>query len=126
MAKVWLWHDECKEGKVHDKRDEAQLCKSGWCDSPAKLGQPRAAEADAEAATATPEAEAEAAIPDPEPENAEPEASEPEPAGLLDLYKESSALLDDQEVLTLARELGLAVQSNMKRETIESKINDAI
>lgn len=69
---------------------------------------------------------------EPEPEE-EPEAEEaptdlPEraDANLLALYRQSPALLDDEEVFFLAKELDLKVQSNMKRETVEAKINEAL
>lgn len=121
MAKVWLWHDECPNGKVHDKRDEAELCRAGWVDSPAKLGQEPEAETEEEAAR-DPEPQEEPAEPETE---AEPETAEPtEGSDLLDMYKQSAALLDDEEVLALAKQLALEVRSTMKRETLEAKINE--
>lgn len=42
----------------------------------------------------------------------------------LQSFKDSPALLDDDEVLQLAKDLKLEVRSNMKRETLEAKITE--
>lgn len=47
-------------------------------------------------------------------------------ADLLATYKQSEALLNDAEVLALAKQMGLDVRTTMKRATLVAKIDEAI